>query len=438
MGWSAPWLYLLSSQGTLRVWDLTSPSNPGEGAQINGLGHAWEMAVVGDAGYVADTQGRLHVLDLSSPASPSRVGSVDLPGAPLDVAAQDGLLAVALGTAGYALLDASDPLDPTLLGVHPQGRHIGSVSFEGSRLWMTTNEDVRAVDVTDPTDPVPVVVRRTPGWARGAAAANGRVLVADWAGVRRFELTDAAAPSLVPDARNVYFAGDDAEQTLTVTNRGAAALCIETITSGDDAVEVTPQNVSLAPGASVALTVTVTPGWDGDTTLTLISDDPAAPEAFVGIRTTGVGQSAVSIGELAPDIVLSNALGGSWSLADHLGSPVVLSFFATWCSFCPEQMIDLDRSLYPRWQEQGVELVGIASGEPAGTVSAYVNEYGLSFPLLLDSDRAVQTAYFQQTDSQQVIYPQDWVIDAEGRIAHLSTHYLPEELQRVVDELLEP
>ena len=143
------------------------------------------------------------------------------------------------------------------------------------------------------------------------------------------------------------------------------------------------------------------------------------------------------MGEEAPDFALENLDGELVVLSELSGRPVVMVSFATWCSFCPPQMLDLDRSIWPQWKEQGVSLVGIASRESAATVQQYRDSLGLDFPILLDTDGSVFNAYAQTTDSQSVLYPQDWIIGPDGHVAWLSSHYLPDELVRVVDELLE-
>ena len=79
---------------------------------------------------------------------------------------------------------------------------------------------------------------------------------------------------------------------------------------------------------------------------------------------------------------------------------------------------------------------GIASNESAETLSTYRDYFGLTFPILLDSDGAVIDDYSQVAAFPTAAYPQDWVIDVDGRVAYVNNGYEPDEIRAVIEEQL--
>ena len=62
---------------------------------------------------------------------------------------------------------------------------------------------------------------------------------------------------------------------------------------------------------------------------------------------------------------------------------------------------------------------------------------GLTFPVLIDADGAVYEAYSQQTAFDQTIFPQDWIIGADGRVVYVNNTYEAEAIAEIIEaELL--
>ena len=115
--------------------------------------------------------------------------------------------------------------------------------------------------------------------------------------------------------------------------------------------------------------------------------------------------------EPAPEIELPNLDGeGSGSLADYRGQVVVLNFWASWCDPCRDES-----PLLQRWHERiakrGATVLGVDALDEIGHARAFIDEYGLTYPMLRDGDGSSREPF------GILGFPETFVIDREGRIA---------------------
>jgi peroxiredoxin len=98
-----------------------------------------------------------------------------------------------------------------------------------------------------------------------------------------------------------------------------------------------------------------------------------------------------AVGHLAPDFLLPTLDGGQFRLSDQRGRAVVLNFWATWCGPCQRELPALQRAA-----EQYAELVTVAAvdqAEPIQQVQPFVEEFGLTFTVPMDSAQEVGKRY---------------------------------------------
>jgi len=119
--------------------------------------------------------------------------------------------------------------------------------------------------------------------------------------------------------------------------------------------------------------------------------------------------AGLETGNMAPEFELQAADGTAVRLDDYLGDVVLLNFWATWCAPCRIEM-PLLQSTFETFEEQGLTVLGIDFDESADLVTAFGDELGLSFPLLLDPGGKIQQQYRVRG------YPTTVVLDREGRI----------------------
>ena len=104
--------------------------------------------------------------------------------------------------------------------------------------------------------------------------------------------------------------------------------------------------------------------------------------------------AALAMGAKAPEFELKGFDGKRFSLRDELArGPVVLAFFKVSCPTCQYALPFYER-LHKAYGHKGVLLVGISQNDAKET-AAFIKEFGITFPVLLDDTRSypVSNAY---------------------------------------------
>ena len=111
------------------------------------------------------------------------------------------------------------------------------------------------------------------------------------------------------------------------------------------------------------------------------------------LLVTGCSEPSVArTGEPAPDFQLKNLDGQSVSLSDFQGKPVLINFWASWCSPCRDEMPYLQQ-IYEEWSGRGLVVLAINIGESPAEAKSFLKTHNLSLPVLLDTKQAVAGKY---------------------------------------------
>ena len=108
----------------------------------------------------------------------------------------------------------------------------------------------------------------------------------------------------------------------------------------------------------------------------------------------GRKMTTLAAGATAPDFTLPGMDGKQFSLREALTrGPVVLAFFKVSCPVCQFAFPFIER-IYNGHGSGNVTIVGISQNDRKET-AAFVKEYGLTFPMLLDDTKSypVSNAY---------------------------------------------
>ena len=133
------------------------------------------------------------------------------------------------------------------------------------------------------------------------------------------------------------------------------------------------------------------------------ADQPAAVNGLPPAPTKG---------HPAPEFTLATLDGEEITLSELRGKPVIVNFWASWCGPCRLEMPDLQET----FTEQGdlLTVLGVNLTERDGDldeVAAFIDEFGVTFPIVLDTEGEVADLY--QVRGQ----PASVFIDADGVVS---------------------
>lgn len=137
-------------------------------------------------------------------------------------------------------------------------------------------------------------------------------------------------------------------------------------------------------------------------------------------------------GTAAPEVAFKSIDGRAVSLAELRGKPVIVTFWATTCPGCMQEMphlIELYRELRPK----GLEIVGVAmSYDPPSQVLELVKRKQVPYTIALDSDEAASRAFgvVRVTPTSFVISPEGRIV--QQKIGEFDMPALREQLQKML------
>ncbi|EJV69904.1 MULTISPECIES: TlpA family protein disulfide reductase [Bacillus] len=142
----------------------------------------------------------------------------------------------------------------------------------------------------------------------------------------------------------------------------------------------------------------------------VVQEKPAKSEA---VMKEMIARNGIEIGKSAPDFELTKLDGAKVKLSDLKGKKVILNFWATWCGPCQQEMPDMEA--FYKEHKENVEILAInyTPSEKGGgeeKVRNFAKEKGITFPILLDKNIDVTTAY------KVITIPTSYFIDTKGVI----------------------
>lgn len=149
-----------------------------------------------------------------------------------------------------------------------------------------------------------------------------------------------------------------------------------------------------------------------------MSENPHPDSSSRGSAAGGPEQAAspafeqpaagIGVGQTAPDFTLDLRGGGSVSLWDLRGKPVLLNVCATWCPPCQAEFPEI-QAVYKAYGDRAV-ILGVNIGEAESDVDNYFDPLGYTYPIAYDPYGAIDPDYNIE------FIPQTWIIDANGVI----------------------
>jgi len=157
--------------------------------------------------------------------------------------------------------------------------------------------------------------------------------------------------------------------------------------------------------------------------------ESALKKVFPSLTLKPKTETGPEIGRLAPDFTLQAINGQSTNLNEFRGKTVLLNFWVSSCSACVDEM-PYFQTVFDEQVNEGVVILAINCGESIQAVKNIVDGIELTFPMLIDPDGKVCTAYKRGA-------PTTFLIDGNGIIRTIKDDVFqsPEEIEVMLDSL---
>jgi thiol-disulfide isomerase/thioredoxin len=138
----------------------------------------------------------------------------------------------------------------------------------------------------------------------------------------------------------------------------------------------------------------------------VIADRPA--------NAVWVAAGHASVGEAAPNFTSYDLQGNKVSLSDFGSRPVLLTFWATWCTVCKDELPAL-QGLEQRYSSDGFKVLAVDYRETSNErMRQYLAGINVTLQSAIDPGAAIATAY-----GVDVGLPVNVVVDRAGRVAQI-------------------
>ena len=119
-------------------------------------------------------------------------------------------------------------------------------------------------------------------------------------------------------------------------------------------------------------------------------------------------------GDTAPAFTLKTLDGSPASLSDYAGHPVLINFWASWCSPCRDEM-PLIIAAYQGHQQAGLVVLAIDLTDQEGStkdIRKFQTEFQMPFPVLLDEKGKARKLYALRGVPTSIFVGADGVVRA--------------------------
>ena len=135
-----------------------------------------------------------------------------------------------------------------------------------------------------------------------------------------------------------------------------------------------------------------------------------------------------------PSVKIKDLMGNTIDTGtlENDGKPMIISFWATWCSPCKRELNSYAEH-YEDWQDEtGVKIVAVTIDDQRSVsrVGPYVNSVEWEYEILLDSNKDFARAM------QVINVPHTFLVDGSGNIVWQHNNYSDGDEEELYEELV--
>ncbi|WP_124057712.1 TlpA family protein disulfide reductase [Vaginisenegalia massiliensis] len=186
----------------------------------------------------------------------------------------------------------------------------------------------------------------------------------------------------------------------------------------------------LSPNSPQPNPILETPSHETSKTSSTSSQESQANDTNQVLETT---QTAAQANQL-PDTRIWDSKGKSHALKDQLDKPLVISFWASWCPPCQEEM-PLFQDYFDQYGNQiNFVMLNATESKPSETVEVaqkYINDHQFTFPVYYDRQQENQVAYGAMVLPSTIFVNRDGQVTAAYR-GQLTAETMDAELKKLL------
>ena len=130
-------------------------------------------------------------------------------------------------------------------------------------------------------------------------------------------------------------------------------------------------------------------------------------------------ETPFKLGEQVWDFELPDMEGRKVRISDYKGKVILLFFFATWCPYCSAEAPFLEKEMWQKLKDRGLQVVTVDVKESKELLDKFIKRFNWTMPVLLDADGAVAERFGPRIEGvapDMSIVNGHIIIDREQRI----------------------
>ena len=88
-----------------------------------------------------------------------------------------------------------------------------------------------------------------------------------------------------------------------------------------------------------------------------------------------------ALGEIAPDIVVTDLEGNNKQLSEYFGKPTIMVFWATWCGYCKDELPALE--MLKEKYGDSINVLALNGGDSAEDIKDFMEENNYTFETVM-------------------------------------------------------